>query len=585
MTWLARRPRSEGSGDHDRATALAAQRLDGPLDDDRRRWLDRHVAGCERCSRIGREYAEQRALLRRLSSPPPPRDLWARTAAAIEGEARRDRSVTRPILRRARPPAVPLGVLSGALVVAVVVTASLLSTPTTIRPPDPSNGIAAAGSPTPAPSLPTPGATPIAVAANLSWVERSADGTFTFNFGRVDSVCPAEAKPDCAPIQQETSQSLALSDAPRVVVQKPNESQFVIMDSSTRELGGAVRVVVVPTPQPSPSPSAEPSATPDTTIAATPSTDPSQAASTAPSVSPPSTQPSVSTEPSPSPSDTVLASPTLVPASPSPSPAGTLAILSDVVVVGETAAYSPDGSWFAFTARPDDGSQGPDIYVWRPEMATAEPVTTDHSSVFSGWAGELIVGSAVDTSRPDPEVSSFLLDPSVGNVEPDVSELWRPAVSPNGRWALGWDGTVANDGVTILAQEGQLVLERWDRPGEGEGREPQVVVDGPVGDWDARWDETGERLALWVADPSDPSIGKLSLYEVNPSSGRILLDEPLLAGESALPGFAIGNGRLAWATPPGENGESSRVEVLAWTTDGAGQGVTEAGTGDKIVVR
>jgi cellulose synthase/poly-beta-1,6-N-acetylglucosamine synthase-like glycosyltransferase len=36
-----------------------------------------------------------------------------------------------------------------------------------------------------------------------------------------------------------------------------------------------------------------------------------------------------------------------------------------VKVVGQSAAYSPDGAWFAFTARPTDGSEGPDIYVWR----------------------------------------------------------------------------------------------------------------------------------------------------------------------------------------------------------------------------
>ena len=30
------------------------------------------------------------------------------------------------------------------------------------------------------------------------------------------------------------------------------------------------------------------------------------------------------------------------------------------------------------------------------------------------------------------------------------------------------------------------------------------------------------------------------------------------------PGFSIGNGRLAWATPPGQDGEGSRVQIVAW---------------------
>ena len=49
-----------------------------------------------------------------------------------------------------------------------------------------------------------------------------------------------------------------------------------------------------------------------------------------------------------------------------PEPTATaLAIINDVVVVGETAAYSPDGTMLAFSARPADGSHGPDIYLWR----------------------------------------------------------------------------------------------------------------------------------------------------------------------------------------------------------------------------
>ena len=44
--------------------------------------------------------------------------------------------------------------------------------------------------------------------------------------------------------------------------------------------------------------------------------------------------------------------------SPAPTVAATLAIVSGVKVVGESAAYSPDGAWFAFTARPSDDSAG-----------------------------------------------------------------------------------------------------------------------------------------------------------------------------------------------------------------------------------
>ena len=34
---------------------------------------------------------------------------------------------------------------------------------------------------------------------------------------------------------------------------------------------------------------------------------------------------------------------------------------------------------------------------------------------------------------------------------------------------------------------------------------------------------------------------------------------------TALPGFSIGFGRLAWASPPGQGGEGSRIQIAAWT--------------------
>ena len=77
---------------------------------------------------------------------------------------------------------------------------------------------------------------------------------------------------------------------------------------------------------------------------------------------------------------------------PTPTPES-IAIASDLIVIGQTAAYSPDGNWFAFTARPADESQGPDIYVWRVGSERAEPVTSDHHSVFASWADDQLVGS------------------------------------------------------------------------------------------------------------------------------------------------------------------------------------------------
>ena len=44
----------------------------------------------------------------------------------------------------------------------------------------------------------------------------------------------------------------------------------------------------------------------------------------------------------------------------------------------------------------------------------------------------------------------------------------------------------------------------------------------------------------------------------------------------------MGAGRLAWASPPGEGGEGSRIQIAAWSDDGVG--VVESGPGDQLVV-
>src|SRR6185369_14311190 len=72
-------------------------------------------------------YDADRLALRSLRShqPEPPRDLWARTAAAIEGESAARRSSRRGASTGRR--AIPFGALSGIAVVVVVIGASVLS--------------------------------------------------------------------------------------------------------------------------------------------------------------------------------------------------------------------------------------------------------------------------------------------------------------------------------------------------------------------------------------------------------------------------------------------------------------------------
>ena len=95
--------------------------------------------------------------------------------------------------------------------------------------------------------------------------------------------------------------------------------------------------------------------------------------------------------------------------------------------------------------------------------------------------------------------------------------------------------------------------------------------------------EAGRRLAIWIADDDDPTVGRLSLYVVDPFNGEIDLANPPLRDEPARAGFSIADGRLAWASPTGNGGKASTVRILAWTD--AGFGKVETTKGDVLLIR
>jgi hypothetical protein len=347
-----------------------------------------------------------------------------------------------------------------------------------------------------------------------------------------------------------------------------------------------------------------------------------------------------------------------------PDATSALAIITGVTVVGRTAAYSPDGSWFAFTARPVDGSAGPDIYVWHVGEPLARPLTSDHASVFSSWVGSNLVGSrlspaitelvpaespAVESPPPSLETlappidgslesttapaldgtlvptlertpEAFLMDPFTGTELGILETEWQPSVDPTRLAVVAWQGTVglADDGLTAGPASGNLVVHPFRGPLETDGlvQPPaaspssspsassspvveaspdvsgpiavdfpdQVVAEGPIVDFDARWDDTGTWLAIWIADPLNPGLGRLSLLHFDPTTGQ--LDRPVGAPQAvtALPGFSIGYGRLAWVSPPGQSGEGSRIQIAAWS--GAEVGAIESvPVKDAIVVQ
>ena len=79
---------SRGSRDpeliHARARLLASEAIDTELEPGDAVWLAGHLQGCPDCQTVADEYQALRNELRSLTLPEPPRDLWARTSAALD---------------------------------------------------------------------------------------------------------------------------------------------------------------------------------------------------------------------------------------------------------------------------------------------------------------------------------------------------------------------------------------------------------------------------------------------------------------------------------------------------------------------
>jgi len=630
---------------HVRAHALASDALLARLETADATWLDEHLAGCGPCRTTAEAFAEDAKLLGTLRAdlPPAPRDLGARVSLALDAEVRRARRGRRGMGRLGRPtsrrafdgrPSLAFAGLAAVAVVALLV--GPLAVPS-VGPP--------AGTP-PAGSL-LPAATPILVDSQpVAWVRRSADGTYVLSSAEVRRVCVGVDATACGTLDGGAKTLASLSVRPTSVLLPRDGSPAVVVG---QDAVYAVSVdlappVTTPKPEPSPVPSNEPVQTPSASgeLASPPVGSPAPSdppASPVPTAlsSPPPSDPPATPEPtpdsgtptpsptpvapsnSPDPGATGLATqepatplPTLVtlpPATPGPSAAPAVAIAEAVVLVGAPPAYSADGRWVAFSARPADGSHGPDVYAWHVGQKKARALTDDHGSVFSGWVNDRILASTVGvaetpaTERPsalpgpdaDPATvvaRSYLVEPAGAKVtEIARAGIWRPVVDPTNRLVVYWTGSLAWSATdqAWMPAVGRLAAADWQAL-LGRGAElddqalPAAVVGRDVTDWEVRFDPAGRRLGVWVADPAAPGTGRLSLVAVE-SDGS--LGAVLLADAAALPGFSVGADRLAWSTPPGRNGQGSLVTVFAWRGENAGQlyGMPDPGDEPIVVVR
>jgi hypothetical protein len=615
MTLPFRRRHHDDETAHDRARALTAREMLEPLPDDAASWLGSHLEGCTECLRDREAYLADRDLLRavRERTPEPPRDMWARTSAALDREAgARGRRVAAPS-RGWR--GLPFGAAAGALIVAVVIGVSNFPQPI---PPS-----ATAGASPVAVVTPDPQPTPFDIeAGRVAWVQAAEDGSWELRISDVDAVCP-RTRPACQELGGgDPGTPVNLGSTPTGVTFSPDLNQLVVESRGEGTAPDRIFVVAVSTAGPTATPTPPGTPTEPPTVTADPTT--------------PSSQPPGSPEPTPM------------------TPDGSVEIASGVVVVGETA-YSDDGTWLAFSARPSDGSTGPDLYLWKVGDPMAIPVTTDHQTYFSAWLDDRVLASRIEvTSTPTPTSSadplatpttdpsagasdaptadpttgpsaapegteghpaSFLLDPAtLMRTEIAQPDVWLPVVDPTGRFVVYWSGTLqpSGDGLDWQLGTGQLVLDGWSagttpqespepsadpaasddpaatdaptQPAFGPAGDPVPVVEEITASFKAKFDPTGTRLAVWVGEQHDATVGRLHLLVLHPETGAVEADETPLPGAPALRKFTIDVGRLAWVSPSGQDGQESSVQVLGWLRNEFGE-IRTIPARDLLIVR
>ncbi len=96
-----------------------------------------------------------------------------------------------------------------------------------------------------------------------------------------------------------------------------------------------------------------------------------------------------------------------------------------------------------------------------------------------------------------------------------------------------------------------------------------MLHDGALADWEVHWDQDGTMLAVWTAGKGAGAAGSLSLYPIDPATGRADLDHPLLDEAPAFAGVSLEAGRLVWSAPRAAG--NTTVQVLAWSGDSVGR--------------
>jgi negative regulator of sigma E activity len=608
---------------------LIAARRDRPLTRAELRGLTAHLRSCAECRQVEHDYREQRALLRSMPQRLPPRDMWARTSAALDREVARGAYRSPRFARgsardfrfgETRRPAAPSAALLTTLAaMGVVAAVAVMQLMPGLRVTAPAR------------------ATPFAVdPQQFAFIGNEAADVYIYQT-RVGHVCPPTA-PDCEVAEGivRTAVNLPARMRARNVALSPTGHQLALVGHYVDQ--DLIAVLILPADEPAAGSSSDPgSQTPEPADSSAPSTDapatPTDVPSPGESATPPETPPSDQPTPDANPASSLPAPSVSAPPASAVPGLRVLAILEDVASAGAQPAWSPSGAMLAFSAMPADGSQGPDVYVWAPNDERARPITNDHGSYFASWSGERIVASQAISTEPQ-SVLTVVIDP--GTLEErvvDAAQMWLPTVNPAASHAVAWSGEVDFSSGLAVPRTGTLFMVEWAAidPFAGEpdggsnlpqaspadGPTPDVItkneataspteqpssapaadatpapgstsapptltpdgmvaldlgrdpVSAPVLDWQVRWSSDGQVLGIWIADTAGSTWGRLAVLAIDPQTNQISAAEPLLSATLARRGFTLGFSRVAWVAPAEDNPDGE-LRIRTWGDDGVG---------------
>ena len=574
------------SGDrHEPFRVLLAERMDGPLDAAEAARLEAHLAGCPACRSAAREYEADRERMRAIRVPEPPRDLWARTSAALDHEIADDAdALLGPDLgggRSRRQLRLALGSFVTATVILALTGGQLM--------PSAPVGLATA--------------TPFAIPAQAVSYVGLADGELTFYRADVAEVCPPP-RLDCADGPDgEAVVRLGSGVYARQMAMSRTGQLFL---SGPDDLGDEVfAIVTLPAPEPAaPDASEPPGLSPDPGVTPDAEATPRATATRNPDLGqpdPPTPEPTDGPDILPSPSqgpDDPSATPSI---SPPPSPttavASSQSILTDVIATGAAAAWSPDGAMLAFSAMPADRSQGSDVYVWRPGDEQAHPITDDHGSLFASWSGTRIAVSRTLADASDSREivgQMVVIDPGSGEERTvDLERGWLPSVDPTGRFVIYWRGRLTERAGAVSPDDGRLYVADWTSLDPWPTSDPaDAATDGPTTGPDAGAAVTGDAPATPAAEPAQPVEGDQAAAPAATSTDP----DPAAADEMAIkpadgpeetpaPDAAstrpAGVGAFVLERPRAVSGRT-RDWVVRWSADGQVFAVWTAEPGSKV---